>query len=357
MARYRKRSIVSPIGLVAIVIALYSHQLVDWKPEQTRLFSTESRLEQVGEFLASKPKTPFDDDTEEQSPIQDQLITKDSQDITPTSDSITLSGWVGTEFGENIAGVTVVLFSSYRRAHHSIITSSSGEYFFADLKPSWDYVLKASPQGKFKRYKKYPIKLEYDQEVHNIVLESIPLGLLTGRMVDPYGRPVNDIELFIKSMEIDLWATNVLTDVSGNFSVAEFPKGRFELTTKGQQSLRAIGLTFDPEASEPVSLTIDVGPYNLIGQIYDESGQTFNGAKVFLNWGIKENGIRIRSTRQVSADAGGKFRFTGLGPGDHELVVSASWNDAFGQTNKHTLRQMVNVSVDSEELNIFFKTL
>ena len=36
MARYRKLSIVSLVGLAAIAIALYSHQLVDSNPEQNQ---------------------------------------------------------------------------------------------------------------------------------------------------------------------------------------------------------------------------------------------------------------------------------------------------------------------------------
>ncbi|MCZ6883541.1 MAG: hypothetical protein O7F15_11150, partial [Gammaproteobacteria bacterium] len=69
-----------------------------------------------------------------------------------------------------------------------------------------------------------------------------------------------------------------------------------------------------------------------------------------------ENDVRIRSTRQVSADASGEFRFTGLGPGDHELVVSAWRGDAAGETIKQTVRQTVNVGIDPGELNIFFNT-
>jgi hypothetical protein len=357
MARYRNLSIVSPIGLVAIVIVLYSDQLVDSNPEQNQPVYAVSGLERADNIQASSQNNPPANDSQEvQSTTVNQLITEDSQDITTTSENITLSGWVGTEFGENFAGETVILYSSRLRIHYSVITNISGEFIFTDLKPSYDYALKVSPQGMFKRYTKFPIKLRSDQEVHNIVLESIPRGILTGRIADPYGRPVTGIELFIQTVEIDYWSTNVITDANGSFSVAEFPKGRFQLATRGQQSLKATGLKFDPDAGEPFNLTIDSGPYNLKGRIYDESGQTFDGADVFLNWALQENDVRIRSTRQVSADTGGEFRFTGLGPGNHELVVSAWMDNALGQSNKQTIRQTINVGVDPGELNIFFNT-
>jgi hypothetical protein len=354
MARYRKLSIVSPIVLVAIVIVFYSNQLVDLSPDQKQPVFAVFESGQTGESQPSSQIIPLDDgDQEEQWTIEDQLIAEGSPDITTASDSITLSGWVGTEFGENMAGETVVLYSPYLRERYLIVTGNSGEFIFTDLKPSFDYVLRISPQGMFKRYSKFPIKLSFDQEVHNIVLEPIPLGILTGRIADPYDRPVAGIELFIRSAELDIWSTRVITDTNGSFSVAGFPKGSFQLAINEQQSLRATGLNFDPDAAEPVKLTIDLGPYNLSGRIYDESGQIFDGAHVFLNWVLKENGVRIRSTRQVSANTRGEFRFTGLGPGDHELVVNAWKGD---KATKQTLRQTINLGVDPGELDIFFNS-
>ena len=144
-----------------------------------------------------------------------------------------------------------------------------------------------------------------------------------------------------------------MTDANGNFSVADFPKGRFKVTIKGQQNLRASGLKFDPDTGIPVNLTIDLGPYNIKGRIYDESGQTFDGANVFLNWALHKNGARFLSTRKVNANANGEFQFTGLGPGNHELVVTAWRSNTFRQT----VRQTINVGVDFGELSIVFNTL
>jgi hypothetical protein len=340
---------------VAIVIALYSHQLVDLSPEHNQPISAVSGSERTEGNQASSNNIPDGNAKHEvQSPNESQSIPEESIYQSTAIEDISLSGWVGTEFGENMAGETVVLYSSFLRARYSIVTSISGEFIFTDLKPSWDYVLRVSPRGMFKRYIKSPIKLRYRQEVHNIVLEPIPLGILTGRIVDPYGRPVAGIELFIRAVEVDIWSANAKTDANGSFSVAEFPKGKFQLAINGQQLLRATGFKFDPDVAEPVKLTIDLGPYHLRGRIYDASGQTFDGAQVFLNWALQYNGVRIRSTRQVSANDRGEFRFTGLGPGDHELVVNAWKGDTAGQTIKQTLRQTINLGVDPGELDIFF---
>lgn len=354
MARYRKLLIVSSLGLAAIVMVLFSHPLVDWNSKQNRPIKAVSGLERTDESQAGSKNIPLGNgNLEVQSTIEGQITTEKLQDITTKIENITLSGWIGTEFGEYIAGETVVLSSPSQKAYYLIVTGLSGEFKFVDLKPGWDYVLKVSPQGMFKRYTKSQIKLRSDQEVHNIILESISLGKLTGKVVDPYDRPVTDRELFVTTLEKDSWTTKAITDVNGAFSVTEFPIGGFKVAIKGQQNLRANGLKFDPDTGVPVILTIDLGPYNLGGGIYDESGQIFDGAYVFLNWTLHKNGARFRSTRKVTANASGEFRFTGLGPGDHEIVVTA-WR---GNTYKQTVRQTVNVGVDSGELIIVLNTL
>ena len=357
MVHYRKLLRVSLIALATIVMALYSHHLVDSNSIQIQPDYAVSESWQADKIQLGIQIIAPDDVHQEVQPSTEIFITEDSQDITPVIENITLSGWVGTEFGQIFAGETVVLYSPNLGARYSAVANSSGEFIFTDLKPSYDYTLKVFPRGMFKRYVKFPIKFKTDREVHNIVLEPIPLGILTGRITDLYGRPVTSIELSIKTLEIDSWSTNVITDANGSFSVGAFPKGRYQLAIKEQQSLRASGLKFDPDAGESINLTIDLGPYSLRGHIYDESGRTFDGASVFLKWALQQNGVRIRSTRQLNVDASGEFLFSGLGPGDHELVVSAWRDDTFGQTTKQTIRQTVNMGVDPEEIVIYLNTL
>ncbi|MFT5221246.1 MAG: hypothetical protein ACI87H_003392 [Gammaproteobacteria bacterium] len=71
---------------------------------------------------------------------------------------------------------------------------------------------------------------------------------------------------------------------------------------------------------------------------------------MLLHWARDENDIRYRSTRSSKADASGKFKFSGLGPGDHELLVYA-WR---GEIVKKTMRRVINVGVDSAAVSIVF---
>ncbi len=354
MADYRKLLLVSSIGLVAIVMALYSLPLVDLYPLQHQSSSKVTGFENGIEDQVSSPNvSPGNGNQEVRSTVEVQATTGNLQDISPATNNISLSGWVGTDFGEYIAGETVILYSPSQKARYSIVTGNSGDYKFVDIKPGWDYVLKVSPRGMFDSYTKSQIKLRSDQEIHNIILEPIPVGILIGRIVDPYDRPVTNLELSVTTVEKEYSTTRVLTDANGTFTVSEFPRGKFKVTIKGPQIVRASGLEFDPDTAMPVILTIDLGPYNLRGSIYDESGQTFDGAEVYLNWALHEKGVRTRSTRKVSANASGEFKFTGLGPGNHELVVTA-WRD---KTFKQTVKRTVDLGVDSGELIIVFDTL
>lgn len=354
MGRFRKFFLVCLVGIVVIVLVFFNHPLVDRYSESNQLgaefFGTE-RLEtnQVG----SQEMQPGKEKQEVPKQAESQATTALPREIIVTSAHVTLSGWVGTEFGEIVEGETVVLHSPSQKTHYSVVTGASGEYKLIHIKPGWDYILKVSPQGPFNSYTKTQLKLSAVQEMQDIILEPIPLGTLTGRIVDPYDRPVTGIELFVTTVEKEYRTTNVVADANGDFSVAEFPKGKFQVATRGQHTIKATGLMFDPGTNVPFILTIDLGPYNLKGDIYDESGQTFDGADVILIRALHDNGVSIRSTRKVSANAKGEFRFTGLGPGKHELVVSAWRRDTF----KKTIRKTVNVGVDSGELIVVVNTL
>ena len=331
-------------------MAFYGHQLFDWSRQSQWPDSAQEQEKENQTRIQSSQ--PGDNDAQISSTIDNQLITVKPLDLSSTNESIEVSGWVGTEFGQSIAGETVVLFSPSQKTYFSIVTDISGEFKFIDIKPGWDYVFKVTPKGMFQSYTQSYIKLKSDEEVHDIILESIPVGILNGRIVDPYDRPVTDIEISITTVEKIYGSTQVVTDANGGFSVSDFPKGRFQLAINGPQNIRASGLKFDPDNAVPFNLTIDLGSYHLEGRIFDESGLAVDGADVFLNWALNENGVRTRSTRKVSANKAGEFRFTGLGPGDHKLIVSA-W---IGDTFKQTVKKTVNVGVDSGEIMIFLDT-
>lgn len=353
MGSFRKPFGISSIFLTTVAIGFLGYQILDVSPQKYNVSGLlDSERTQVIQPIDQAIFTGAAPQGTDSTP-DDELQRKEKQEVIVTSHNLVVSGTVVSDFGEVIAEETVTFYSPSQKVHYSMPSSIHGEFLFTDVKPAMDYVVTVSPRGMYKRYRRSSINLSFDQVTHNIVLEALPVGMLTGTVVDLYHRPVNGIELSMQTVEKEYWSTTVVTDVSGAFAVADFPAGKFHVSFGQQQSFRATGLNFDPDGSGSISLTVDLGPYSLSGRIYDQSGQTLDGASVVVTWAVQRNGVSSRSTRQVSADSTGAFRFTGLGPGDHHLMVSA-WNEG---TFKQSVKQTVNLGVDSGEVDIILNTL
>ena len=353
MGSFRKPFGIFSIFLTTVAIGYLGYQFLDvslQKNNDSGLLDSERTqvIQPIDQAIFTGAASQGTDSTPD-----DELQRKEKQEVIVTSHNLVISGTVVSDFGEVIAEETVTFYSPSQKVHYSMPSSINGEFLFADVKPAMDYVVTVSPRGMYKRYRRSSINLSFDQVTHNIVLEALPVGMLTGTVVDLYHRPVKGIELSMQAVEKEYWSTTVVTDVSGAFAVADFPAGKFQVSFGRQQSFRATGLNFDPDGSGSISLTVDLGPYSLSGRIYDQSGQTLDGASVVVTWAVQRNGVSSRSTRQVSADSTGAFRFTGLGPGDHQLMVSA-WNEG---TFKQSVKQTVNLGVDSGEVDIILNTL
>ena len=267
--------------------------------------------------------------------------------------TVSVFGRVQSEYGEILALEKIKFHSTELRAIYSTFSNAYGEFVLDEILPGDDYVVSVSPNTLYKRYTNTRVDLNHIQNNFDIILESIPLGLLAGTVLDAYKQPVANLPLQLRTLEKDFWYARVTTDANGAFVVPQFPKGRFEVSSKGNIFFRATGFNFDPNSRDSVNLTIDHGPFVLGGRIFDEAGQAFDGAKVVVVWTDQNNEIRIRSSRHVTTDPTGKFRFYGLGPGNHELIVSA-WT---GNTFKKTVKKTVNLGIESGELDILIEAV
>ncbi len=351
MAAYRKWLIIWLIALMMIGILTYS-PISHHDPSGQALSSV----------IAIETKTVADEAerdlnfsaTDTGTSANSNETTTDQTTVQPVGADapVALSGWVGTEFGDYIADELVKLHSPDLKLHYSTFTDDKGHYRLTEIKPGGDYILKITPTGVFKSYYRSPIDLRDDEEFHNIVLEAIPHGLLSGTITDPYDRPVADVELLIYTNDTGSWTSRVISDAAGTFKLHEFPQGRFYVKSRHQQNLRISGLHFDPGSSQPLWLVIDLGPHTVSGQVHDESGRAFDSVELSLYWEQRNNGIKFHSNRSQRADTNGVFQFTGIGPGPHEMTISV-WR---GERYKRTVTRQVNVGIDSGDLTIVLDT-
>jgi len=351
MVAYRKGLVIWLIALTAIGIAIYSP--ISHHDPSGQLLSPFITIE-------TKPLAVETDDgvnitiADTETPVNRIVTTTEQTAAQPVGSdtSVTLSGWVGTEFGDYVTGELVKLYSPGLKLHYSTFTDDQGSYRFTEIKSGRDYMLKLTPTGPFKPYYQSSINLRNNEEIHNIVLEAIPHGLLNGTITDPYGRPAVGVELLIYTNDTGNWTGRVISDAAGTFNIQDFPQGRFHIRSRHQQNLRISGLQFDPGAAEPLWLVIDLGPHSVSGLVHDESGRAFDSTELSLYWEQQNNGVKFNSTRTQIADADGGFEFTGIGPGPHEITISVQR----GESYKRTVTRQVNVGIDSGDLTIVLDT-
>ena len=317
------------------------HGFVD--PERIGTNHPLSQTQPAGVVKPGPQPTPDDDE---------HVRLEERKEVNFQNQNVIVWGTVETDLGEVVAGETVAFYSESLNERFATISGSNGEFVITDIKAATDYLVTVSPRDMYKRYTKSPIDLTFNQVVHNIVLETLPVGVLSGRVVDFFDRPVPNFELTIRTDEKDGWLIDAMTDESGAFSVTDFPKGGFQVSSGSMQSFNATGFYFDPDDIDPVTLKVDVGTYSLSGHIYDDSGKTIDGANVVVVWTAEDDGVTSESTRQATTDTRGAFRFFGLGPGHHELIVFAWGEGAF----KQMVRQTVNLGVDLGQVNVVLKT-
>ena len=351
MVTYRKGLVIALIALTAIGIVTYS-----------LLSNHQSPVQPLSPVITieTKPVTEESDGsidlaaTDSETSINGIETTTDLTTAQPVVANVpvTLSGWVGTEFGDYAVGELLKLYSPGLKLHYSTFTDDKGSYRLTEIKPARDYILKLTPTGPFKPYYRSSIDLHDSEGIHNIVLESVPHGLLSGTITDSYDRPVAGVELLIYTNDTGNWSSRVVSDAAGTFNLHDFPQGRYHIKTRHQQNLRISGLHFDPGSPQPLWLVIDIGPHSVSGRVHDESGRAFDGVELSLYWELHDNGIKFYSTRIQSADADGGFEFTNIGPGPHEITISA-WR---GETYKRTVIRQINVGVDSGDLTVVLDT-
>ncbi|MDJ0956881.1 MAG: carboxypeptidase-like regulatory domain-containing protein [Arenicellales bacterium] len=342
-------------SIVVATVGFFGHWFIDSNPEQEKREQglVDSERTGMNYFLSQTQPAGVAKPGVHPAPGDDDYVRIEGEGkVYFQNQNVVVWGNIETDLGEVVAGEAVAFYSESLNERFTTISGSNGEFVITDIKAATDYRVIVSPRGMYKRYTKSPVDVSFNQVVHNIILETLPVGVLSGKVVDFFDRPVPSFELTIRTEEKDNWSIDAMTDESGVFSVIDFPKGGFQVSSGSMQSFQATGFYFDPDDIDPVIVNVDIGPYSLSGHIYDESGKTIDGANVVVVWTAEDDDVTSESTRQATTDTSGAFRFFGLGPGDHELIVFAWGEGAF----KQTVRQNVNLGVDSGQVNVVLKT-
>jgi hypothetical protein len=115
----------------------------------------------------------------------------------------------------------------------------------------------------------------------------------------------------------------VTGDTAGRFVVHGIPAGRLVLESGSNPQFIIQGSGVTAEAERALALVLDWGRYEIQGRVVDGGGNAVPVKQVALTWYHTRNGVRSTSSRATAADAQGRFRFTGLGPGPHTIFINA----------------------------------
>ena len=142
-------------------------------------------------------------------------------------------------------------------------------------------------------------------------------------MVDSDENPLPNLRLWLWSERARGDQLQVRSDSRGYFAVEGVPEGDIKFASRARPHLEVVGITLAGRQEKDVRLVVDWGDHGIAGRVLGARGRPLAGARVSLSWSHRGGEIQSLSQRETMADEDGLFRFTQLGPGGHQLTVTA----------------------------------
>jgi hypothetical protein len=243
--------------------------------------------------------------------------------LEPRRERAVVSGTLRTLAGEPISGETVQLESAEVHALHTGRSDERGLFVIRDVKAGAEYSLLVRPRGGYREFWQRGLRVPPEGLELDVVLEPSGRGRLRGRVVDVEGQPLPELVLWVRSAALDAAPSRLETDASGYFTLEDAPAGPLAVTTGGSPNV-VRGPTLAPGTTLELELVVDHGEHELPGRVVDERGDPLAGAELDLSWSHESGDAHSTAMRRLRSDADGSFRFEGLGPGPHRLVVRAA---------------------------------
>jgi hypothetical protein len=178
----------------------------------------------------------------------------------------------------------------------------------------------------------------------DVVLEALPTGRLSGRMLDADGNPVPNFRFWILSRDAVRSAVPIASDEQGYFELVDVPAGSLTFDTRSSPRLVVNGVFLPADGDEDVTLVLDWGDHVMTGAVLDERGDPVGGAEVLLSWSDTHGETRSTSKRLTRTDPSGSFRISQLGPGEHVLELRAA--------GYHTLKERHEVGSYAADVEV-----
>ena len=250
-------------------------------------------------------------------------------------DSVRLSGWVGNDAGVALAAVRVELTAletgNGDNFYLTVFTDANGNFNLEGVGAGERYRLSVKPAPEYQGYQDNDFVASPNPEQINIVLNSLKLVNIDGMILNPQSAPIPNFELQVSNVTTGIHSRKIVSDASGFFSLKDFPLGAISLTSRlasrGAEYFKISGLTLTDDEYRNLMLIVDKGSHYLSGWVSDENGIGVAKAMVTMTAIMRDGSIEYFSYRSQSTDHAGRFAFTNVGGGEHQLSVYANGFD------------------------------
>jgi hypothetical protein len=286
--------------------------------------------------------------------LQQQAVVEINLELEDNPDSVRLSGWVGNDAGIALAGVQIELTAvepgNGDNFFLTVFTDADGNFDLEGAGVGKKHRLAVKPGPEYQGYEDNHFVVSRNPERISIVLNSLKLVDIDGMILNPEAAPIADFELQVNNVTTGIHTRRIVSDASGFFSLKNFPLGAINLTSRltsgGAEYFRITGLTLTDNDYRNLILIIDKGYHQLSGWVIDEHGIGVAKAMVTMTARIQDAQVEYFSYRSQSTDQAGRFVFSSIGGGEHQLSVYANGFD------NHTLLHRFDARYDQIELSL-----
>jgi hypothetical protein len=288
---------------------------------------------------------------------------------------------VNAQTGDPLKKARVRLYSSDGRQNnnYSVVTDGGGHFVIQEIEPG-NYMLFGERNGFAQAQYSAPLPLGAGQRVHDLNFRLVPFGVITGRVLDEDGEPVEHVNVSVTrygSRRAQLSQAGAgQTDDMGEYRIFGLEAGKYYLSaTYNQRNLMATqdrtpergpdegyARTFYPGTSDPAgAVAINVVPgaqlrgvditllktrtWRIRGKVINGLGESLpRPVYLMLLPGEKARmGFHPSASTQVR-DADGTFELRGVTPGSYILMAQC-----FDGGKGYAARQPVDVGSDNVE--------
>ncbi len=243
------------------------------------------------------------------------------------SATTSFNGWIGNNFGQGVAGLTVKITSrgttSLDNLYYAVSTDDYGEFHFEGIRSGVSYKFEVLASEGYPAHVVDGLEVSMQTPRLDLTINKLNLVNVNGMVVDQNLIPIPGLSLTVQNLSTGTPSQEIATDSSGFFSLNQFPAGEVRFSGKVPDFFKIGGITLSNNEFQDLTLIIDRGSRYISGWVSDAGGLPVAQARVTLDAEFEFESYQSYSYRSRRTDTAGRFEFSNLGAIDHVIAVYA----------------------------------